>query len=223
MIFAIQWMTFFHSRFADIHGLDLLNVKVFNDGMPEVPLSAFKHLGTEETNPSAENILPDSNFVEKMIECMRTEVSALHTELMEERHFLSQTPEALALVPLFKQPGLSPTFMSLVQSKKICLERVRIESNTNIFGLVRVLNLAYHKLVKVVWTNNNWKTVNESFAEYVDGSSEGGTDKFSFQINCGEVTTDTKVELCLMLSCDGDHWDNNLGTNYKFRSQIFNK
>ena len=113
--------------------------------------------------------------------------------------------------------------MSLVQSKKICLENLRIESNTNIFGLIRVLNLAYHKLVKVVWTNNNWKTVNENLAEYVEGSSEGGTDKFSFQINCGEVTIDTKVELCLMLSCAGDHWDNNFGNNYKFRSQIFNK
>ena len=77
--------------------------------------------------------------------------------------------------------------------------------------------------MKVVWTNNNWKTVNENFAEYVEGSSEGETDKFSFRINCGEVIIDTKVELCLMLSCGGDHWDNNFGNNYKFCSQIFNK
>ena len=196
-----------------------------NDGAPEVPLSAFKHLRTEENNLCKDNFVPDSNVVEKMINCIRTEVSALHTELMEEPRFPSKTLEleAIALVPLFEQPGFSPTFMSLVQSKKICLEKVQIDSNTNIFGLVRVLNLAYLKLVKVVWTNNNWKTVNENFAEYVEGSSEGGTDKFSFQINCGEVTIDTEVELCLMLSCAGDHWDNNFGNNYKFCSQIFNK
>ena len=172
---------------------------MFNDGAPEVPLSAFKHLRAEETNLCKENFTPDSNVVEKMINCIRTEVSALHTELMEEPHFPSKTQEALALVPLFEQPGLSPTFMSLVQSKKICLEKAQIDSNTNIFGLVRVLNLAYLKLVKVVWTNNNWKTVNENFAEYVEGSSEGETDKFSFRINCGEVTIDTKVELGLMV------------------------
>ena len=156
----------------------MLDVKVFNDGAPEVPLSAFKHLRTEENNLCKDNFVPDSNVVEKMIKCIRTEVLALHTELMEEPRFPSKTLEleAIALVPLFEQPGFSPTFMSLVQSKKICLEKVQIDSNTNIFGLVRVLNLAYLKLVKVVWTNNNWKTVSENYAEYVEGSSEGVTD-----------------------------------------------
>ena len=98
---------------------------MFNDGAPEVPLSAFKHLRAGETNLCKDNFVPDLNVVEKMINCIRTEVSALHTELMEEPRFPSKTLEALALVPLFEQPGLSPTFMSLVQNKKICLENVQ--------------------------------------------------------------------------------------------------
>ena len=57
---------------------------MFKDGAPEVPLSAFKHLGTEETNLCKENFVPDLNVVEKIINCIRTEVSALHTELVEE-------------------------------------------------------------------------------------------------------------------------------------------
>ena len=69
-----------HPRFADIYGLDLLDVKVFNDEMPKVPASAFQHLGAEGNKFRSDDLLLESPIVENMLNFVRGEIGALQTE-----------------------------------------------------------------------------------------------------------------------------------------------
>ena len=189
-------------------------MKVFNDEMPKVPASAFQYLGAEGNKFRSDDLLLESPMVENMLNFVRGEIGALQTE---QNQYFSETQQTFSLVPLFEQPGTSPNFEEIVKSQNICLERVDTDLNACISGLVRVVNLAYHKLVTVVWSKDAWKTVNEQSASYVADSSEGGTDQFSFllELSC----EDTEVEICLRFSCQGNvHWDNNMGRNYKFQA-----
>ena len=54
-------------------------------------------------------------------------------------------------------------------------------------GIVRVLNIDFNKSVMVRWTVNDWHSHNDTMATYVDGSSDGVTDKFSFRIEIGKI------------------------------------
>ena len=197
-------------------------MKVFNDEMPKVPESAFQHLGADRNKFCSDDLMLKPTIVENMLNFVRKEVGIPQTEPMEEYCTFSETQQTFSLVPLFEQPGVSSNFTNIVKSKNICLERVRTDLNACIFGLVRVANLAYHKLVTVIWTKNDWQTVNEQQASYVAGSSQGGMDQFSFHLKCGEPSEEMKVELCLKFSCLGDHWDNNMGRNYIFQAMPTN-
>ena len=197
-----------YPRFADIYGLDLLDVKVFNNEMPEVPLSAFKHLGPEGNQSCSDNgQQPEPTIDNDKFQHFRTDMTL-------------ESKKTFMLAPSFEQPGASSNFMNNVKSKNVCLETARTDLNGCIFGLVRVANLAYHKIVTVIWTKNSWETVNEQSADYVAGSSQGGTDQFSFLLKCRELGVETKIELCLKFSCQGEnYWDNNDGRNYTFHTK----
>jgi len=207
-------------RFADIYGLDLLDVKVFKDEMPKVPVSAFQYLGAEGNKFCSDNHQLEPTVVENKLNFGRKEIGVPQIEPTEYCYTFFETQQKYSLVPLFDQPGNSLTFTNIVQSKNICLERVRTDSNACIFGLVRVVNLSYQKLVTVMWTKDDWQTVNEQAASHVVSSSEGGMDQFEFTLKCGAVPSEEmKVELCLKFSCQGDlHWDNNMGRNYIFHA-----
>ena len=194
-------------------------MKVFNDETPKVPVSAFQHLGAEGSKFRFDDLLMQPTVVENMLN-VRKEIRVPPTEPMasESCAFSDIPPQTFSLMPLFEQPSASSNFTEIVKGKNICLETVRTDSNGCIFGLVRVANLAFHKLVTVVWTKDAWKTVTEQPAKYVAGSSEGGMDQFSFLLECGELRGDTEVELCLRFSCQGDHWDNNMRRNYIFHA-----
>lgn len=181
---------------------------MFNNEMPEVPLSAFKHLGPEGNQSCSDNDQqPEPTIDNDKFQHFRTDMTP-------------ESKKTFMLAPSFEQPGASSNFMNNVKSKNVCLETARTDLNGCIFGLVRVANLAYHKIVTVIWTKNSWETVNEQSADYVAGSSQGGTDQFSFLLKCRELGVETKIELCLKFSCQGEnYWDNNDGRNYTFHTK----
>ena len=184
-----------------------------------MPVSAFQHLGAEGNKFRSDDLLREPTVVGNMLNFIRKEIGVPQTEpITAECCSFSEIRQTFSLTPSFEQPSASSNFTEIVKSKNICLETVRTDSNGCIFGLVRVANLAFHKLVTVVWTKDAWKTVTEQPAKYVAGSSEGGMDQFSFLLECGELRGDTEVELCLRFSCQGDHWDNNMRRNYIFHA-----
>ena len=188
--------------------------------MPKVPVSAFQHLGVERKQFCSNDHQPKPTIVENMLNFVQKEIGVSQTEPTKDCCTFSEARQRFSLVPLFEQPGTSSSFTNIVRSKNICLERVRSDSNACIFGLARVVNLAYQKLVTVMWTKDDWQTVNEQAANHVGGSSEGGMDQFSFALELGaEPSEEMRVELCLKFSCQGElHWDNNMGRNYVFHA-----
>ena len=72
---------------------------------------------------------------------------------------------------MFTQPGCSPAFLSTVREHKVCLENAFTQNPTTISGIVRVLNIDFHKAVTVRWTVNDWRTHCDQAGTYVDGSS----------------------------------------------------
>eukprot|EP00092_Neocalanus_flemingeri_P016725 GFUD01018088.1.p1 GENE.GFUD01018088.1~~GFUD01018088.1.p1 ORF type:complete len:658 (-),score=152.47 GFUD01018088.1:847-2820(-) len=184
-------------RFADILGLDLSEVKVFLDEIPRIPKAAFDDLDVnfsdyEVGSPAKKTSLPAS---------------------------FPQLAPTTSLVPMFNQPGRSPLFFETVLDRKVCLENAFMDGPMAVFGLVRVLNISFHKAVTVKWTVNDWSTANETVCEYVLGSSSGNTDKFSFKLETTSLPVGNRLQFCLKYDCAGEHWDNNEGSNYVF--QVF--
>ena len=127
-----------------------------------------------------------------------------------------------ALVPMFTQPGSSTSFYDLVRERKVCLENAFMEDPTTICGVVRVLNISFHKSVGIRWTMNDWSTQNDVDATYIDGSSDGVTDKFSFRLRLGFLPVGSRVQFCLRFDSSGsEFWDNNGGVNYVFQVKLF--
>ena len=123
-----------------------------------------------------------------------------------------------SLVPMFTQPGCSPSFLSTVREHKVCLENAFTQNPTTLSGIVRVLNIDFHKAVTVRWTVNDWRTHCDQAGTYVDGSSDGFTDKFSFKLTVGTLPVGSRIQFCLKLATAGtEFWDSNNGTNYVFQ------
>jgi hypothetical protein len=124
------------------------------------------------------------------------------------------------LVPMFTQPGCSTSFYDQVRANKVCLENAFMEAPFLIGGIVRVLNVDFNKAVLVRWTVNDWHSHSDAQAVYVEGSSDGVTDKFSFRIQVGCLPVGSRVQFCVQFcSAGSEFWDNNNGSNYVF--QVF--
>ncbi|XP_021327171.2 uncharacterized protein ppp1r3aa isoform X2 [Danio rerio] len=105
-----------------------------------------------------------------------------------------------------------------LQQQKLELERFELlPGSTTIRGIVRVLNLCFHKSVYVRVTLDGWQSHFELMAEYVPGSSDGQTDCFCFHLNLMPPfpVEGLRVEFCLRYeSAVGTFWASNGGTNY---------
>ena len=189
--------TTFVFRFADILGLDLSQVKVFMDDVPKVPKAAYADL--------------DVNLSD-------IEVGSPITKplLSAPLHRSAKTPD-FSLVAMFNQPGGSCHFLETVHRQKVCLENAFMEGPSLVKGIVRVANISFHKAVTVRWTINNWRSVSETDAEYIPGSSSGNTDKFTFRLSYPPLKTGDRLQFCLRYECEGEHWDSNQGANYIFQ------
>ncbi|MCJ8743340.1 hypothetical protein PDJAM_G00092840 [Pangasius djambal] len=119
---------------------------------------------------------------------------------------------------IFSIPASDEELELRLWQKKLELESIELlPGSTTIRGTVRVLNLSYHKLVYVRITLDGWQSHFDQQAEYVPGSSDGETDRFSFQLTLMPPfpPNGARVEFCLCYeSSTGIFWANNGGMNY---------
>ena len=187
-------------RFADILGLDLSEVKTFIDEVPKIPKAAYADLDVslsdiEVASPKVtRKLFPSVPLPQKL-----------------------PAHNTISLVPMFNQPGATSQFQDTIIRQKICLENAFMEGPKLVYGVVRVQNISFHKSVVVRWTANNWLKVQETDAEYVVGSSQGNTDKFSFKLSLPDMDVGDKLQFCLRYECGGEYWDSNGGSNYIFQ------
>jgi len=193
-------------RFADIFGLDLSEVKTFTDEIPKIPKCAFQDL--------------DVDIADYDIGSPRSQTPIQTFFKSQSKSPESVIPSSTSLVPMFNQPGCSPSFYETVTARKVCLENAFMETSFTMGGIVRVSNLSFSKAVTVRWSSNDWNSSTDVSATYVEGSSDGSTDKFKFRVSVGCLPVGSRVQFCLRYNCGGqEYWDNNNGANYVF--QVF--
>lgn len=119
---------------------------------------------------------------------------------------------------LFTGPALNQDMEVRLQQQKLELERIELlPGSTTIRGIVRVLNLCFHKAVYIRASLDGWQSHFDLLAEYVPGSSDGETDCFSFHLVLTPPfqVEGVRVEFCLRYESGvGTFWANNGGTNY---------
>ena len=80
-------------------------------------------------------------------------------------------------------------------------------------GFIRVTNLAYEKDVTVRWSNDNWKTFQDTDATF-STTLNIENDLFEFTLPFSE-----KIEFAVRYRVGGNEvWDNNGGENYHVNS-----
>nr|XP_053649498.1 LOW QUALITY PROTEIN: uncharacterized protein LOC128700368 [Cherax quadricarinatus] len=177
-------------RFADMLGLDLTAVRTFlGGGVPHVPRSAFWDLQVE--NEAAATATP---------------FSSLSMEPIIPRRVLT---------PLFQQPGSQINFLERVRNQRVVVENVEVGEDMSVRGLVRVLNLDFHKSVCVRYTFDQWRNFHEATATYVPGSYDGLTDRFSFLLWGSFLQDNGALVFCVRYqTLNQEFWDNNFDRNY---------
>ncbi len=205
-------------RFADALGLDLALVRTFLDEVPNVPPSAFSDLnGVEDpevsSSPFALTIAAFSGG--------RTTTSSYmpvsHSRILPAGNL---TQQMRSLVASFTQPGSLPNFLELVKQQKICLETACLVDEMRLRGVVRVLNIDFHKSVIIRFTTDEWKTNSDQIATYVPGSCDGLSDRFSFSLSAGaqSLQPGQRLIFALCYRVGGQEiWDSNQGKNYVFQ------
>lgn len=174
-------------RFADAMGLDLQQIRTFKDEIPIVPPSAFKDLERSQMNTW-------------------TFVSGNSTRSSSHRR----------LILLFQPPSQAPGFMERLRHNKVLVESVSCrEEDSQIRCIVRVMNINFHKQVRVRFTMDNWSTWSERAASYMMGSSDGETDRFETILYASTLGTGQRIQMAVVFSCCGrEYWDSNNGLNY---------
>jgi hypothetical protein len=245
-------------RFADALGLDLVTVKLISDLPPRVPRMAMDGLRgcrittndpTSVDNNSKKFKYYQDEFDDDFYDDEDDEDGGL-IESYQRTPGLSNNrrthPDLFQLSnmkfkwhKLFEQPGISPDFYKILNERNLSLENVYLKSNY-LTGIVRVRNISYQKHVKLRYTIDNWTTSYDVNALYIENSSDGHTDRFSFNINLdingmiggdkngpkANLTIDNDLVFNKMLTFEfalvyethvhsEAFWDNNSGSNYK--------
>ena len=186
-------------RFADILGLDLSEVKTFVDEIPRIPRAAFEDLDVDMSDYQVDSPSLNSSFA-------------------------ATAPPPIpcaTFVPMFSQSGSQPHFFQTVKEKKVCLENSSMDGSESLSGLVRVMNLSFYKEVVVRWTVDDWRTSEETLCSYVNGSSTGSTDQFSFKLRVGKLAVGSRIHMCIKYSTKEEtFWDSNNGDNYTFQVRL---
>ncbi|XP_061679252.1 uncharacterized protein LOC133502461 [Syngnathoides biaculeatus] len=127
--------------------------------------------------------------------------------------------EDYSLSPLTFQSPLSPEDLLVrVQEQKIELESLElIPGTTTLKGLIRVLNMSFHKAVYVRTTLDRWASHFDLLTEYVPASGDAHTDRFSFKLTLVPPFQEdgSRVDFCLRYETPlGTFWANNNNKNY---------
>ncbi|XP_040291857.1 protein phosphatase 1 regulatory subunit 3D [Bufo bufo] len=130
------------------------------------------------------------------------------------------------LEPDFKQPAECGDLSERLQEYCVCLEQVTSSEELGISGTIRVMNLAFEKMVSVRYSFTNWKTHFEVRAiwQNSDDTAVPNTDVFAFVIPLPPFLQ----QICSMVQFaikyqvgSKDYWDNNYGKNYTFISKSY--
>jgi protein phosphatase 1 regulatory subunit 3A/B/C/D/E len=121
---------------------------------------------------------------------------------------------------MFNQPGGMANFFDILSSKKVCLENAFMSNRFSVRGTIRVQNIGFEKGVTVRYTTNEWITYTDLKADYLQGSCDGFSDKFTFDLTAPSLCVGQRLLFCLryVTNC-GEFWDNNDGPNYVFQCQ----
>ncbi|XP_070848301.1 uncharacterized protein [Chaetodon trifascialis] len=119
---------------------------------------------------------------------------------------------------LFTVPSSPEELDRRLQAQMVELESIELlPGTTTIRGTVRVVNLCYSKSVYARMTLDRWASCFDLAAEYVPGSSDRKTDRFTFKYTLVPPLKreGTRVELCLRYDTPvGTFWANNKEMNY---------
>ncbi|XP_068169005.1 protein phosphatase 1 regulatory subunit 3A-like [Antennarius striatus] len=132
---------------------------------------------------------------------------------------VSKDGEEYFLSPItFSLPLSSEEQFRKVQEQKVELEAIELVPGTTILkGVIRVLNISFHKAVYVRTTLDAWSSHFDLLAEYIPGSSDSLTDCFLFKLTLVPPfgTHGIRVEFCLRYETPvGTFWANNTNRNY---------
>ena len=176
-------------RFADTLGLDLTDIHIYFDEIPNITPSAFA-----TTN---RNIKPENIPVVRKVSIPQKMLIALFQQPGASSEFLQSVLQQNVMLE------------SAIVNDPICL---------SVQGIARVRNLSYNKSVYVRYTFNSWQTVSDLKCSYLSESGDGLTDKFTFVIYGHSLVPGQKLEFAIRFECDkGHYWDSNRGNNYVFQ------
>ncbi len=212
------------SRFADIYGITLTEVKTFLDGVPKVPDSAYNDLAGFDANYFNRPVVASRPARAVSVTGVGTAAPPTSIAPPMQRSMSAHTvsvSSSFSLVPMFNQPGSFGNFFDLIRSRKICLENAYMPDRSTVRGTVRVQNLSFGKRVTIRYTTNEWLRSTDVGAAYVaGGSADGFSDQFSFKLSTAPLAVGNKIQFCLRyetLDHGGEYWDNNEGKNYVFQ------
>ncbi|XP_058482119.1 uncharacterized protein ppp1r3aa [Solea solea] len=126
--------------------------------------------------------------------------------------------EEFHMICLFTVPSSQEELDQRLQEQKVELESIELlPGTTTLRGIIRVLNLCYSKYVYVRISLDCWNSYFDMMAEYVPGSSDRKTDRFSFKYTLIPPSGKerTRVDFCLRYETSvGMFWANNKEMNY---------
>ncbi|XP_075907724.1 uncharacterized protein ppp1r3aa [Nelusetta ayraudi] len=126
--------------------------------------------------------------------------------------------EEYSLSCLFTLPSSAEELNQRVDTQMIELETIELlPGTTTIRGTIRVANLCYAKAVYVRMSLDLWASYSDLAAEYVPGSSDRRTDRFTFTYTVVPPSDrdGARVEICLRYETPvGTFWANNNDINY---------
>ena len=101
-----------------------------------------------------------------------------------------------------------------IGSIPVKLQRLEFQSSDNFKVDVVLKNLAYNKVVKVRYTQDNWATYQDASLSYVSSDTSRGTEEWSTTLSLNTIDQDN-FEYCVYYTVNGQtYWDNNFGNNY---------
>lgn len=130
----------------------------------------------------------------------------------------SRCPEEFSMSCLFTVPSSPEELDQKLREQMVELESIELLPGTaTIRGNIRVLNLCYAKSVYVRMSLDRWATHFDLLTDYVPGSSDLTTDRFTFTYTLVPTAEaeGARVELCLRYETQlGTFWANNKEMNY---------
>ncbi|XP_041637173.1 uncharacterized protein ppp1r3aa [Cheilinus undulatus] len=189
-------------------GMDASDVETDEDSEPEPPLVIRRKVSFADA--FGLNLVSVKEF--DNVEATEPEVSKAFES--EATHSL----EEFYMTCLFTVPSCSDELDQRLQAQMVELESIELLPGTSTLrGILRVVNLCYSKSVYIRMTLDRWTSYFDLLAEYIPGSSDRKTDRFTFKYTLIPPfeKEGTRVEFCLRYeTSEGTFWANNNHMNY---------